>query len=63
MLDSYPNMLSLSQNKMLKEAIEHMNKENQYLKDQLNDQMELVQLHKQMIQEMIKQSSARITDI
>ncbi|CDW73076.1 UNKNOWN [Stylonychia lemnae] len=61
-LDSYPNMLSISQNKMLKEVIDHVQKENQYLKDQLLDQQELVKMHKQMLVDIISSQNTKIDE-
>lgn len=45
--------LSLSHNKMLKEAMEHLKMENLYLKEQIVEQQELVTVHKQMLQQVL----------
>eukprot|EP00347_Sterkiella_histriomuscorum_P022991 403336372 len=61
-LDSYPNMLSLSHNKMLKEVVDHIQRENQYLKEQISDQQELIQMHKQMLVDVISQQSTKLDE-
>ena len=55
--------MSLSHNKMLKEAMDHVQRENQLLKEQVGEQQELLRLHKQMIQDILTQQTTKVDEI